>query len=186
MKKNIELVCIMCIHNESLNLEECINHLDKYVDKFVVFDDESTDNSVEILKKFPKVAEIITENQSGEHKWRERHNRETVLRRTKELSNADETWVLCIDPDERFEKRFLRRMRRIIKSNPGKAINIHFRELWDGIDQFRNDGIWDQKNKTLLFPLAEKMTFEYENEHHIPWIYRELTQIVSLDYNLYH
>ena len=85
-----------------------------------------------------------------------------------------------------FEKSFLRNMRKIIKKNPGKAINIHFRELWDSIYQYRNDGIWNDKNKTLLFPLSEKMTFDYENEHHIPWIYRELNDIVSLDYNLYH
>ena len=186
MKKSIDLICIMCIHNESLNLEDCIKHLYKYVDNFVVFDDESSDNSIEILKKFPKVTEIITEKQNGEHKWRERYNRETVLRKAKEISNADETWVLCVDPDERFEKSFLRNMRKIIKRNSGKAINIHFRELWDSIYQYRNDGIWNDKNKTLLFPLSEKMTFDYENEHHIPWIYRELNDIVSLDYNLYH
>ena len=184
--KKTELVCIMCIHNESLNLEMCIKHLNKYVDKFVIFDDESTDNSVEILKKFPKVKEIISEKQKGKHEWRERYNRETVLRKAKEISEAAETWVLCIDPDERFEKRFLRNIRKIIKRNPGKAINVHFRELWDNIYQFRNDGIWNEKSKTLLFPLSKEMTFDYENEHHIPWIYRELTSIIYLDYNLYH
>lgn len=186
MKKDIELICIMCIHNESLNLGMCIKHLNKYVDKFVIFDDESTDNSVEILKTFPKVVEIISEGPKGEHKWRERYNRETVLRKAKEISDAKETWVLCIDPDERFEKRFLKNIKKIIKNNPGKAINIHFRELWNNIYQYRNDGVWDTKNKTLLFQLSEKMTFDYENEHHIPWHYRELTEIVSLDFNLYH
>ena len=186
MKKDLELICVMCIHNESLNLEMCIKHLNRYVDKFVIFDDESTDNSVEILKTFPKVVEIIREDQKGEHKWRERHNRETVLRKAKDISKAKETWVLCIDPDERFEKRFLKNIRSIIKNNPGKAINVHFRELWDNIYQYRNDGIWNQKSKTLLFPVSEKMTFEYEREHHIPWIYKELTEIVYLDYNLYH
>lgn len=184
--KKIELICIMCIHNESLNLEKCIKHLNKYVDKFVIFDDESTDNSIEILRKFPKVKEIISEKQQGKHKWRERYNRETVLRKAKEISEALETWVLCVDPDERFEKRFLKNIRKVIKTNPGKAINIHFRELWDSIYKFRNDGIWNTKSKTLLFPLSDVMTFDYENEHHIPWIYRELTSIVYLDYNLYH
>lgn len=186
MKKDIELICIMCIHNESLNLEMCIKHLYKYVDKFVIFDDESTDNSVEILKRFPKVAEVISEKQKGKHKWRERYNRETVLKRAFEISEAKEPWVLCVDPDERFEKRFLKNVRKIIEENPGKAINIHFRELWDNIFQYRNDGIWNNKSKTLLFPLSDKMTFDYENEHHIPWIYRELTDTICLDYNLYH
>lgn len=58
--------------------------------------------------------------------------------------------------------------------------------MWDNIKQYRCDGIWDTKNKTLLFPLSDTMTFNYEHEHHIPWIYRELTDIVYLDYNLYH
>lgn len=184
--KNKEIICVMCIHNESLNLKECLEHLNNYVDKFVVFDDESTDNSIEILKQFPKVANIITEKQEGAHRWRERHNRETVIRRAKEVSDADETWVLCIDPDERFEMRFLEDIRKIIDNNPGKAISIHMRELWDAIDQYRNDGIWDRKRKTLLFPLSDKMTYDYENEHHNPWTYRELTEVVELDYSLYH
>lgn len=187
MKKNkIEIICIMCIHNESLNLKDCVEHLYKYVDKFVIYDDESTDDSVSILKEYPKVVEIISEKQKGKHKWRERHNRETVLKRAKKISECETPWVLCIDPDERFEIRFLRKMRKLIKKNSNSAINVHFRELWGNIYQYRNDGIWDNKRKTLLFPLSDKMTFDYENEHHIPWIYRELTNTVFLDYNLYH
>ena len=181
-----EIICVMCIRNESLNLEGCINHLYKYVDKFVIFDDESTDNSVEILKKYPKVVEIIQEKQKSSHKWRERYNRETVLRKAKEIASTKNPWVLCIDPDERFEKRFLKNLRKIVRDNEGKAINVHFRELWDSLDKYRCDGIWNLKSKTLLFQLQDKMTFEYEHEHHIPWIYRELTEIVNLDYNLYH
>ena len=183
---NSEIICIMCVHNEKLNLEPCINHLYRYVDKFVIFDDESNDESIEPIKKYDKVVAIIQEKQKGTHKWRERHNREVVLRKAKEVSNCETPWVLCVDPDERFEIRFLKDLRKIIDSNPNKAINIHFRELWDNIKQYRYDGIWDTKNKTLLFPLSNNMTFNYEHEHHIPWIYRELTEVVTLDYNLYH
>ncbi len=189
MKKynhDIEVICVMCIRNESKNLPGCIKHLEKYVDKFVVFDDDSTDNSVEILNSFPKVAEVITEKQKGKHYWGERHNRETVLRKALEISSVKNPYVLCVDPDERFEIRFLKKLRTIIDENYGKAINIHFRECWDDIKQYRVDGIWGKKNKTLLFPLQKQMTFNYENEYHIPWHYREITDIIYMDYNLYH
>ena len=181
-----EIICVMCVHNEKLNLEPCIKHLYKYVDKFVIYDDESNDNSIEPIKKYKKVVSIIQEKQKGNHKWRERHNREMVLREAKKVAETNNHWVLCVDPDERFELRFLKDLRKIIKDNPNKAINIHFRELWDNYKQYRCDGIWDIKNRTLLFPLSDNMTFDYEHEHHIPWIYRELVDVVSLDYNLYH
>ena len=181
-----EVICVMCIRNESRNLPGCIKHLYKYVDKFVIFDDDSTDNSVEILKRYSKVVKIISEKQKGNHYWGERHNREVVLRTAFEVSSTKNPYVLCVDPDERFEIRFLKDLKNIIKNNYGSGINIHFRELWDNIKQYRCDGIWNLKNKTLLFPLQEKMTFNYENEYHIPWHYRELNDIVNLDYNLYH
>jgi glycosyltransferase involved in cell wall biosynthesis len=183
---NDEIICIMCVHNEKLNLIPCIKHLYKYVDKFVIYDDESTDGSTEEIKKFKKVVDVIDGKQKGKHKWRERYNRETVIRRAKELADTENPWVLCVDPDERFEKAFLRNLRKIIKENPNKSIQVHFRELWDNTNQYRSDGIWDQKSKILLFPLADQMTFNYEHEHHIPWVYRELGDFVKLDYNLYH
>ena len=186
MKKNIEIICVMCIRNESRNLPGCIEHLYKYVDKFVVFNDNSTDDSVEILSRYDKVVEVITEKQNGKHKWAERHNREVVLRRAFELSDVEKPYVLCVDPDERFEISFLKNLKKIVNCNFGKAVNIHFRELWDNIKQYRSDGIWGNKSKTLLFPLDHAMTFNYENEYHIPWHYREITDIVYLDYNLYH
>ena len=188
MNKNndIEIICVMCIRNESKNLPGCLKHLEKYVDKIVVYDDESTDNSVEILKKCKKVIKIISEKQKGKHNWCERHNREVILRAAKEISTVKIPYVLCVDPDERFEINFLKNLRKIVSNNFGKAINIHFRELWDNIKQYRIDGLWGLKNKTLLFPLSDIMTFDYENEYHIPWFYRELTDIIELDYNLYH
>ncbi len=42
----------MCVHNEGLNLEPCIKHL--YVDKFVIYDDESTDGSTSDIKRLIK------------------------------------------------------------------------------------------------------------------------------------
>lgn len=186
-KEKQEIICIMCLYNEEANIEDCINHLYNYVDKFVIFDDGSTDNTVSILRKYDKVVSII-ENKNKKY-WAERKNRETVLKEAYNISETKMPWVLCIDADERFEIRFLKNLRKITNKYSGtkSVLNVYFRELWGSYKKYRVDGLWGEKMKGLLFQLDSKMTFDYESEHHIPWAYREIinNQIV-LNYNLYH
>lgn len=186
LKEKNEIIAILNVYNEELNILGCINHIQKYVDKIVVFDDKSTDNTIRLIKDNPKI--VIIEN-NNKTIWAERKNREISLRKALEISQTKKPWVICVDADERFEIRFLKKLRKICQkySDTNKLITIHFRELWNNYKQYRYDGIWNLKEKGLLFQLAEKMTFDYEQEHHIPWAYREiLNNREPLDYNLYH
>ena len=185
---NAEIIAVICTYNEQLNITGCLNHLEKYVDKIVLFDDGSTDNTVQIAEKHKKVVKIIKND--NKTKWDEKKNREIVIREAYSISNnKNNTWVLCVDADERFETNFLYQLRTIINKhlNDNLVINVHFRELWDSINQYRNDGIWNQKKKGVLFKLSDKMTFNFHQEHHIPWHYQELNdKEVLLNFNLYH
>lgn len=181
-----EIIAILNVFNEELNIAMCIKHLYKYVDKIVVFDDASTDNTRSIVSSIDKV--VLIENKNKE-KWAERYNRETSLRKAYEIAETPYPWVLCVDADERFEDKFLKDLSSICVKYAGtnKVITIHFRELWGCLDKYRSDGIWDLKEKGLLFQLCENMTFNYEQEHHIPWAYREIVNNREfLEYNLYH
>lgn len=182
-----EIIAVLCTYNEQLNIDGCLNHLEKYVDKIVIFDDGSTDQTIAIAQKHKKVARII----ENPHKtfWNERKNRETVLQEAFLVSQKENVWALCVDADERFEQSFLTNLRSIIKeyANEKSALALHFRELWDNPDQYRTDGVWGQKRKAILFELSDQMTFDYPQEHHIPWYYRELhDKEILLDYNIYH
>ena len=104
------------------------------------------------------------------------------------MSQKKNTQVLCIDPDERFEINFLKNLSKIASNREyqNKSISINIRELWESPKTFRNDGLWSYKQKDIFFKLSSQMTFDYKTEHHIPWKYKELSETIKLDYNLYH
>ena len=182
-----EIIAAICAYNEQLNIHECLTHLEEYVDKIILFDDGSTDNTVKLAKKHKKVKKIILNNNKTH--WDEKKNRQTILKEAYLISEKQNPWVLCVDADERFEKRFLSNLRKIAASQKysNSVIGVYFRELWESIDQYRSDGIWNKKKKYIFFPLSDNMTFDYPHDHHIKWHYQELNgKDKLLNYNLYH
>lgn len=97
---------ILRIRNEELILKDTLDHLSSIVDKIIVFDDCSTDSTLDILKAHPSVS-IIVHNKVWETGRDKRINAETLHRR-KLLKEAhryhpETEWFLCADADERFE-----------------------------------------------------------------------------------
>ena len=184
---NPEIIAVLCVYNEALNIAGCLSHIEKYVDKIVILDDKSTDETIKIAKKCPKVIKIL----QNRHKtfWNERQNRQKILETAYRYSKRKNPWVLCIDADERLETSFLQNLRKIAKEyqDNNSVIALRFRELWDSPSYYREDGVWDEKRKAIFFKLQSNMTFNYQQEHRIPWYYQELQgNEVLLDYNIYH
>jgi glycosyltransferase involved in cell wall biosynthesis len=97
------LVAMTRIRNEALILPDTLDHLATQVDAIVAYDDASTDDSVEILRRHPKVA-LIVANRSWEadieaRKRAEGRHRGLLL----DMARAElpHQWMFCFDPDER-------------------------------------------------------------------------------------
>ena len=50
-----ETIGIMTVFNEELNIGKYIESIQDYVDSIIVFDDASTDHTIEIASKYKKV-----------------------------------------------------------------------------------------------------------------------------------
>jgi len=100
-KNKIRIVGLIRMRNEELILEDTLNSFSDIVDGIIVYDDASTDSSVEIAKKHPNVIEII-ENE----KWKKNRAEEETRHRQTLLDCAKKykpEWIFYSDCDERFE-----------------------------------------------------------------------------------
>lgn len=185
--KKAKIVCVLAVKNEEKYLKDFFSYIKDYVDGFIVLDDGSTDNSLNIIKSEKKIFSLLTNEPRDSDEWDEPQNRIRLLNEAKKFGNI----ALCCDPDERFEEEFLKNLKNIgiqCLQNPDTSYATHVRELWDTPWQYRCDGIWDNKRKDVIFCLQNHMTFNntMAQNHHIPWYHDEIKKSILLDYNLYH
>ncbi|NTX50279.1 glycosyltransferase family 2 protein [Myxococcus sp. CA039A] len=185
------LVAVLQLRNEAYYLRGCLDHLRDHVDAFVALDDGSTDETRAILAAEPKMADVLTNPpRPDEVGWDEPGNRSRLLRRAKELGAR---WVLCGDADERFEQGFLARLPEYLlkaEKQNRPLVAMRYRELWDGVAQYRADGLWGRKTRCCAFPLPDTMTFggRRHTKFHGVWYPEQLVgaRHLMLDHGLYH
>jgi glycosyltransferase involved in cell wall biosynthesis len=91
------------VRNESPILPDTLDYLGQHVDAIVAYDDASTDRTVDILRKHPKVALIVAngawEEDIKARRLAEGRHRGLLL----EIARAElpHDWMFCFDPDER-------------------------------------------------------------------------------------
>ena len=86
------------IRNESLILEDTLRHFLKHCDQLYIYDDLSTDNSVDIMRSFDNIT-VIEGKHWSPYQWQEEtKHRAQVLDLAK---HAD--MCLCFDADERID-----------------------------------------------------------------------------------
>src|SRR3989338_6432722 len=88
MTVKIPLAVVVITKNEESNIEDCLRSVNDWADEIVVVDDESTDKTVEIARRFTdKVFLKKMENEGRHRNWA--------------YARAKNEWVLSLDADER-------------------------------------------------------------------------------------
>jgi len=97
------LVAMTRVRNEALILPDTLDYLGGQADAIVAYDDASTDDSVDILRRHPKVALIV-----ANHSWEEdiearkrAEGRHRGLLLDMARAQLPHQWMFCFDPDER-------------------------------------------------------------------------------------
>lgn len=102
-KQKIRIVALLTCRNESLYMKRCLQHLYKQGIETCLIDNESTDNTVEIAKKFKNkgVFRIVTHPYPGYYDW------ESILKlKEKLVKEIDADWFMHYDADEIREAPF--------------------------------------------------------------------------------
>lgn len=100
-KKSYKIVGFSRIRNEELIIEDTLNHISNFVDAILIYDDDSTDNTIKEVVKNKKVIQVLINKF-----WKKDRPFEETLNR-QELLNASRkynpNYFFCFDADERFE-----------------------------------------------------------------------------------
>ncbi|HIE44879.1 MAG TPA: glycosyltransferase [Crocinitomix sp.] len=102
--KNSNITALVITYNEENNIESVIENI-SFADEIIIVDSFSNDNTVEIIKSYPKVKLI-------QNKFKNFSEQRNFA-----LAQTTNDWVLFIDADERISDNFINELRSISKSN---------------------------------------------------------------------
>ncbi|WML35489.1 glycosyltransferase [Clostridium sp. OS1-26] len=137
-KSNTLTLCMLVKNEADRYLENVLKYAAQYIDRAVILDDGSTDNTVEVCKRILKdiPLTIVSNKVSG-------FNNEVNLR--KQLwdmavkTNPD--WILCLDADEIFEDKVKYEITNLINQPYYDYYDFRLYDFWDK-EHYREDKYW--------------------------------------------
>ncbi len=156
MKENT-IVAMMPVRNEAGRyLEKVLKHLSQWVDKIVVLDDCSDDDTVKLAKSFEKT--IVYENEQPVFEKDESSLRSKLW----DLAVKQEpAWIAAIDADEIMEDRVVDEISFLIDQDYYDAICFRVFDFWASKTHYRKDGGWDPWSKFSPFMVRYKPNINY-------------------------
>ncbi|MNX83209.1 hypothetical protein D3C86_1149660 [compost metagenome] len=166
-----KLIGLLRIRNESLIIQDTLDHLSTFCDGVLCYDDASTDETLEIIRNHPAVWGIIR-NYAWKQTIDERLDCETQDRLA--LLNFARTfnpeWVMCADADERFVGD-IRGFLTSPASNHADAVRIQLLDAYmtpddhrpyqkgDSLLNFRKKFGIEQRNILMLWRCNENFSY---------------------------
>lgn len=95
------IVGIIRVRNEELVIKDTLDHMSSFVDGVILYDDASTDSTVNIAINHPLVVKVIVNKKWRKNRaWEETANRQLLLSFARRFHPK---WLFYFDADERFE-----------------------------------------------------------------------------------
>lgn len=164
-QKPVKLVGFVKCFNEGKtgNLERCLKHLSKFCDDVVFCDDSSTDNSLEIAKKYTKNIIVMPD----EFK-KELYHKQKLLELALSL-NPD--WIVSLDPDEILDRQGeldgIRKLCHYGNKHNIDSFSFLYYNLWKGTKDFRTDELWLKNWQPKLWKNTGKLKFDVKEGLHL-------------------
>jgi glycosyltransferase involved in cell wall biosynthesis len=171
----IPVSVVIITKNESDNIAECLKSVASWADEVIVLDDDSSDDTVAIAKRFTDKVFSRKMDVEGRH-------------RNYAYSLARNSWVLSLDADERATQELGLELEELFKTGPkDKAYTIPIR-AYIGERWIRYAG-WYPAPKVRLF---DKAFFKYEEVEVHPRVFIDgscghlKSDIIHYSYRDYH
>lgn len=93
---------VLATYNEEKNLPQCLESVKDFVDEIIIVDGTSSDNTVEVAKRYTKKVYIVP-NQQNFH-----------INKQIAIDKATMDWVLQLDADERVTPELTKEIREVV------------------------------------------------------------------------
>lgn len=122
----MKITSLLRIRNEELIIKDTLEHLSQFSDEIYVFDDDSSDRTVEICQEFPKVKKVLRNYfHSTNQSFVQTAQRKLLLDYAR--IDSKNKWFGYFDADERIEFDFS----KLEQYDKDKVAGIYF-QLLDG------------------------------------------------------
>jgi len=157
--KSNEITLSMVVRNEAGKyLEEMLLNARKYINRAVIIDDESTDNTVEIIKRtLTDIPLTLIQNKKS------RFSNEINLRKQQweETIKTNPSWIISLDADEMFESRFADDIHTLINQDDYDVFCFRLFDFWEG-ECYREDEYWRAHLNYRAFLIRYRDDFDYK------------------------
>lgn len=149
----------MPVKNEDWILESTLQNIAPHVDLVIIADQNSTDRSIEICNKFSNVQVINNPKEGHDNtvRW-------LLLEEARKIGKNN--LIICLDADELISPQGIEEMKKNIiagQATKGDVFKLRWIQLWKGVEQYRNDGVWKNNFKNTAFIDNEGVN-EYKKE----------------------
>ena len=129
---------------------------------------------------------LIVEDTAGELMKNEGAARQKLYAQALDLGGPG-SWVVVLDPDERIEKRAVKRIRSLIDQHTHQKVilRLNFRECYTPTS-YRVDGPWGQKARLPIFPLFEDNVYSDAVLHMPKQPMNDDFTVIDTGLNIYH
>lgn len=149
MKEKVPVSVVILTKNEESCIGECLESVVNWASEVIVVDDESTDKTLEIVRKYPVVVFQRKMDIEGKHRnWA--------------YQQARNAWVLSLDADEQATPALGEEIACAIKSDEFIVYVIPLRNYIG--DHWVRHGGWYPASKTRLF-LKDRFKYEEVEVH---------------------
>jgi len=145
----MKIIVLMPVKNEEWILEKTLKAASLFADHIIVADQNSTDRTLEICKKFKKVEVLVNKN-LGLHQSKAR---QVLLDKARDYGGNN--ILIALDADELFtancldDKTFWSSVKAL---KPGQSVMLQWIMLWRSSNEYREDNsIWSNSWKHFIF-----------------------------------
>ena len=150
-EKRPRIIAMMRVKNEARWIHDVLKAASRLVDGFVILDDGSTDDTLEICRRFPGVLRCETQHLDTVDEARDKDKLYLWA-----LEHAPD-WIIALDGDEILEDAADTIIRREIENCPPEVsiFGFNFLYIWDSEDQQRVDDLYYAQRHERMFKVSE-------------------------------